>query len=148
MPREQSNNRGNYAFRCAELEAPGARTPRISFAPMRAKVRRFDWRQGVFANAVAICAHDTRTALLRRRQRTWLASMQHQRRDFSVAMTCAPRCRSSHAARQRTTVSRCTADCLGQSSQTACTVAALFRLSITLCCARKCGSWSIQLVVE
>jgi hypothetical protein len=61
----------------------GARSPRISFVPTRAKVSRFDWRQGLFANAVAICAHDIRTALPKRRQRTWLAPMQHQRHDLS-----------------------------------------------------------------
>ena len=71
--------------RCAAdgKRVSGARSPRISLAPTRAKVSRFDWRQGLFANAVAICAHDIRTALLKRRQRTWLAPMQHQRRDFS-----------------------------------------------------------------
>jgi hypothetical protein len=68
------------------------------------KLRRFDWRQGLFANEVATCAHDIRTALPRRWQLTWLALMQHPRRDLSVAMTYVPRCRNSHATRQRTTV--------------------------------------------
>ena len=32
--------------------------------------------------------------------------MRHQRRYFSIAMTYVPRCRNSHATRERTTVFR------------------------------------------